>query len=104
MNSGGPDVGDLIVVEGASEEEVLQRSEMLALVLDPLVKNGDLAGYDLAARYLPSRKTQQARQASLPDRETLERNLTSAVQGLPFNFVLRPIHLYVLLHDTLHTL
>ena len=79
-----PDVRDLIVVEGSSEEEVLQRSETLALALDPLVLKGELAGYDLAARYLPSRKTQQARQAALPDRETLERNLTSAMQGLPF--------------------
>jgi predicted exporter len=81
---GGPDVGDLIVVEGSSEEEALQRSETLALALDPLVEKGELAGYDLAARYLPSRKTQQARQAALPDRETLERNLTSAMKGLPF--------------------
>ena len=79
-----PDVRDLIVVEGSSEEEVLQRSETLALALDPLVIKGELAGYDLAARYLPSRKTQQARQAALPDRQTLERNLTSAMQGLPF--------------------
>jgi predicted exporter len=81
---GGPDVGDLIVVEGSSEEEALQRSETLALALDSLVEKGELAGYDLAARYLPSRKTQQARQASLPDRETLERNLTSAGKGLPY--------------------
>ena len=81
---GGPDVGDIIVVEGSSEEEVLQRSETLALALDPLVAKGELAGYDLAARYLPSRKTQQARQASLPDRETLQRSLTSAMKGLPF--------------------
>lgn len=81
---GGPDVGDLIVVEGSSEEEALQRSETLALALDSLVGKGELTGYDLAARYLPSRKTQQARQASLPDRETLERNLTSAGKGLPF--------------------
>jgi predicted exporter len=81
---GGPDVGDLIVVEGSSEEDALQRSETLALALDSLVGKGELAGYDLAARYLPSRKTQQARQASLPDRETLERNLTSAGKGLPF--------------------
>ena len=66
-----PDVRDLIVVEGSSEEEVLQRSETLALASDPLVLKGELAGYDLAARYLPSRKTQQARQAALPDRETL---------------------------------
>jgi predicted exporter len=81
---GVPDVRDLIVVEGSSKEEVLQRSEALALALDPLVRKGELAGYDLAARYLPSRKTQQARQASLPDRKTLERNLTSALKGLPF--------------------
>jgi predicted exporter len=81
---GVPDVRDLIVVEGSSEEEALQRSETLALALDPLVRKGELAGYDLAARYLPSRKTQRARQASVPDRETLERNLTSAMKGLPF--------------------
>jgi len=81
---GGPDVGDLIVVEGSSEEEALQRSETLALALDSFVGKGELAGYDLAARYLPSHKTQQARQASLPDRETLERNLASAWKGLPF--------------------
>jgi len=81
---GVPDVRDLIVVEGSSEEEALQRSEALALALDLLVRTGELAGYELAARYLPSRKTQQARQASVPDRETLERNLTSAMKGLPF--------------------
>jgi predicted exporter len=81
---GVPDVRDLIVVEGSSEEEALQRSESLMLVLDPLGRKGELVGYDLAARYLPSRKTQQARQATLPDRETLERNLTSAMKGLPF--------------------
>jgi len=81
---GVPDVRDLIVVEGSSEEEALQRSEALALALDPLVRNGELAGYELAARYLPSRKTQQARQVALPDHETLERNLTYAMKGLPF--------------------
>src|SRR5678816_4215080 len=74
----------LIVVEGSSEEEALQRSETLASALAPLVGKGELAGYDLAARYLPSRKTQLARQAALPDRETLERNLKSAMKGLPF--------------------
>ena len=81
---GVPDVRDLIVVEGSSEEEALQRSEKLALTLDSLVKKGELAGYDLAARYLPSHKTQQASQAALPDHETLNRNLASAMKGLPF--------------------
>jgi predicted exporter len=81
---GVPDVRDFIVVEGSSEEEALQRTETLALALAPLVEKGELTGYELAARYLPSRKTQQARQAALPDRETLERNLTTAMKGLPF--------------------
>jgi predicted exporter len=81
---GAPDVMDLIVVEGSSEEEVLQRSEGVALVLDPFVAKGELGGYDLAARYLPSRRTQQVRQSFLPDRATLERNLTLAMNGLSF--------------------
>jgi len=75
---------DLIVVEGSSEEEVLQRSEIVALALDPLVAKGELSGYDLAAHYLPSRRTQQMRQAMLPDRAALERNLKSAMNGLSF--------------------
>jgi len=81
---GVPDVRDLIVVEGAHEEAALQRSETLALTLEQLQKNGELMGYDLAARYLPSRKTQLERRASLPDRKTLEQNLTLAMKGLPF--------------------
>jgi predicted exporter len=81
---GAPDLRDLIVVEGSSEEEVLHRSEVVALALDPLVAKGELGGYDLAARYLPSRRTQQARQAALPDRATLERNLEWATNGLSF--------------------
>jgi predicted exporter len=71
-------------VQGSSEEEVHKRSETVARALDPLVAKGVLGGYDFAARYLPSRRTQQARQAALPDRETLERNVTSALKGLPF--------------------
>ena len=39
---GVPDVRDLIVVEGSSEEEVLKRSETVALALDPLVAKGAL--------------------------------------------------------------
>jgi len=81
---GVPDVRDLIVVEGSDEEDALQRSETLALALDQLREKGELVGYDLAARYLPSRKTQQERRASLPDRKTLEQNLISAMKGLPF--------------------
>jgi predicted exporter len=81
---GVPDVRDLIGVEGSSEEEVLQRSEAVALALESFVAKGELGGYDFAARYLPSRKTQQLRQGALPDRETLARNLTSTLKGLPF--------------------
>lgn len=81
---GVADVRDLIVVEGSGEEAVLQRSETVARRLAPLVAKGEMGGYDLAARYLPSRMAQQARQAALPDRVTLESTLASALTGLPF--------------------
>ncbi len=81
---GAPDVRDLIVVGGSNEEEVLQRSEAVGAVLDTLMNKGELVGYDFAGRYLPSRKTQQARQALVPDHMTLEKNLTAALKGLPF--------------------
>ena len=81
---GVPDFRDVIVVEGPSDEEVLQLSENLIPLLESLVAKGALGGYDLAARYLPSRKTQQAHQRALPDRMTLERNLEAATSGLSF--------------------
>jgi predicted exporter len=84
LELGLPDVRDLIVVQGASEAEVIERSEAVAQSLDALVEKDLLGGYDVVSRYLPSRKTQEARLAALPDARTLDRNLREALKPLPF--------------------
>lgn len=81
---GAPDVRYLIAVNGNDREEVLERSEAVGAQLDLLTNREILAGYDSPARYLPSRKTQQARQAALPDTAQLRANLHQALAGLPF--------------------
>jgi predicted exporter len=81
---GASDIRRMLVVEAASADEVLTRTEALAPQLDALVKNGDIENYDQVARYLPSIEVQKRRQAGLPDRETLQASLAEALKGLPF--------------------
>lgn len=81
---GAPDVRYLIAVQGNTQQAALEHSEQLAPVLQTLVRQGVIAGFDLAARVIPSEKIQAARQAALPDRETLRRDLQSAVASSPF--------------------
>jgi predicted exporter len=81
---GAPDVGVLIVLRGAGEEQVLQASERVAAALAPLVASGAITGFDAPSRWLPSAATQRARQAALPDAETLRARLDEARGGLPF--------------------
>jgi predicted exporter len=80
---GAPDVRYLVVVSGASREAVLASSEQVSAVLQAQVDKGELAGFESPSRYLPSRATQQARQASLPSPEVLRERLTQGAQGLP---------------------
>jgi predicted exporter len=81
---GAPDLRKLILVLGDSEEQALQRSERLAEQLNGLATAKALAGFDMAALYLPSSAMQRKRQAALPDRQTLAGNLRAALKGLPF--------------------
>ena len=80
---GAPDVRYLVVVSGATQEDVLRASEQVSGVLQTLVDQGELAGFESASRYLPSLASQRARQASLPTTGVLQANLAQAVQGLP---------------------
>jgi predicted exporter len=82
---GAPDVRWLLLLRGADAEAVLRRSEALMPELDAAVARGELAAYDLAARYLPSIETQRERQARLPMPEALRANLEQARSGLPFS-------------------
>lgn len=81
---GASDIRRMLVVEGASADEVLTRTEALVPQLDALVKSGDVENYDEVARYLPSVGVQKRRQAALPDRDPLRASLAEALKGLPF--------------------
>lgn len=82
-DAGAPDVRYLVVVSGASQEAALQSAERASALLQKLVDQGELAGFESPSRYLPSIATQQSRHASLPPPDLLEARLAQAVQGLP---------------------
>ncbi|WP_133500191.1 MMPL family transporter [Cognatilysobacter terrigena] len=81
---GAPDVRYLVTIDGRDVESVLQASERLIPTLDALRGKQAIAGYDLAARYVPSAATQRARQARLPDDATLRHDLGTALASSPF--------------------
>ena len=81
---GAPEVGVLLAVKGADEESALQRSEKLSATLRPLIEQGVITGFDAPSLYLPSKASQEARRASLPEAFVLRANLDAALQGMPF--------------------
>jgi len=78
------DLGKLVVITAADLEAALSVSESLMPTLEDLRRQGALTGFDLAARYLPSRASQMARLAQLPEPAVLARHLAEARRGLPF--------------------
>ena len=81
---GAPSVRDLIVIEGTTEQEVLERSQDISKSLDVLIKQGAMGGFDLVTQYLPSHETQISHRSQLPDPDTLITNLDEALSGIPF--------------------
>jgi predicted exporter len=80
---GAAELGTLVAIEAPDEATALQRAEQASARLDPLVAAGLLAGYDSPTRLLPAAATQAARQAALPDADTLRARLQLAtVDGL----------------------
>ena len=82
--TGAPDVRHIIVATGPDMETVLQSAEQTSAELNRLVAAHALSGFDSPDRYLPSRQTQAARRAALPDPAALRTSLTQAAAGLPF--------------------
>ncbi len=82
--SGAPDLRYIAVASGVDRETALAASGRVASALDRAVAQGALAGYDNAARYLPSEATQRRRREALPDPKTLAANLAVALSNLPF--------------------
>jgi predicted exporter len=81
---GAPDLRHLLAVTAPDREAALQKSEALQPLLERAVAEGWIGGYDLAARTLPSRRTQETRRAALPDGATLAARLAQAQRPMPF--------------------
>lgn len=69
------------LVRGASHEEVLQREERLKRRLDPLVAQGDIAGYQALSNWVPSARTQAERQALVDSRLLAQDGPLAALAG-----------------------
>jgi predicted exporter len=82
---GAPDVRYVLTLQGKTEDQALQASERLRPALDRLVATRALAGYDLAARYLPSAQVQRGRQQALPAHDRLQTMLGTVLRDSPFN-------------------
>ena len=80
---GAPDSGQLVAVQGATQQQVLRDAQALAPRLRDLQRSGTIGGFDSPARYLPSESEQRARQLALPDPARLRADLQLAVRGLP---------------------
>lgn len=80
---GAPGQGYLVVVGAPGREAALAAAERVAGRLQALVDQGVIAGFETPTRFLPSRATQQARRAALPEREELARRLRAATADLP---------------------
>jgi predicted exporter len=81
---GAPDIGPLVVVRGATEQEALETAESVGVLLDGLHASGGLEGYDSPAKLLPSAAVQRQRQQAIPEESNLRRALARAANGLPF--------------------
>lgn len=81
---GAADVRYLLVLRGDTAEAVLRASEALWPELDALAARGVMAGYDMAARYLPSAASQAGRRTALPEAPALAAALRDATRDLPF--------------------
>lgn len=81
---GAADVRYLVIASSPEEQGALIASERLTAVLDRLIREHAIDGYDAPSRYLPSAAMQRARRAALPDASTLRTRLAAALKGLPF--------------------
>ncbi|TCV96272.1 putative exporter [Luteibacter rhizovicinus] len=81
---GAPDVRYLLIVEGATADDVLAVSQSVEPRMRALVAKKALDAFELPSIYLPSQAVQRARQAKLPAPDALDASLESALEGMPF--------------------
>ena len=92
---GAPDVRSLVVIFGATQDQVLASAELASAALRPLVQQNVIGGVDSPSHLLPSIATQQQRLGAIPPTDELARRLREALSSLP----LRPEKLGPFLAD-----
>lgn len=78
------ELNHMLLLRAGDPESVLRLQERLLPLLQRWVDEGWIDGYGMASQRLASAALQRERQARLPESEPLQRNLTQALQGLPF--------------------
>jgi predicted exporter len=81
---GAPEMNHFLVSRGASETAALRAADAIRPLLQQWKQAGWIRSYESPAWYLPALDTQADRLRSLPDTPTLQKNLSAALQGLPF--------------------
>jgi predicted exporter len=81
---GAPDVRYLLVIQHRDAQGVLAQAAAIDPQLEALVSDGTLAGFDHAARYLPTVEQQLRRRAALPAPPALQAALGAALGTTPF--------------------
>ncbi len=81
---GAPDVNHLFVLADRDAEKLLQRIESIKQKLQILQAEGLIGRIYAATDILPSRAMQERRKRQLPPPAVLQKNLATALQGLPF--------------------
>lgn len=80
---GMPDISHMVLVRGATPEEVMARQWRASQALEQQVRAGRLGGYLSITDILPPPSVQQARLERIPDVAELRRRLKDALAGLP---------------------
>ncbi|MEN3110537.1 MMPL family transporter [Uliginosibacterium paludis] len=80
---GAPDMRYIAALTAPDSEQALQAAEAVGKVLQQEVRAGRLGSFTSPAAILPSLRTQQTRQAALPDEATLRARLAEALADQP---------------------
>lgn len=81
---GAAEAGQVLVVQGRDQQEVLRRQEALRPLLAGLQADGAIGGSEYAAQLVPSIAAQEVRRAMLPPFGILTAQLAAAQSGLPY--------------------
>lgn len=76
------DINHVFLVEGDTIDQILVRTKNIKSLLMPLVKNGLIGGIQDATDILPDDLSQKQYQSLLPDKITLQKNVSAALSGM----------------------